>query len=426
MPTSLTKRFLGFAGLPMLSSLAPFLLLPWIARLGGSSDWAAINIGQSVGMFAAMIVSYGYTMTGPARVTSIGSEAERAKLYLLSVTTRVAIFVVAVPAVAVTVLWISPAGSSSIGIWMGIAAASSGLSMTWYGVATGSPRDIALFDAVPRAISVVSAAGALFLTRDVVFYPLAIIGATLIGIFLFTRKILSSGDIPYPGLRDLVGEVKVGASAAIAVSMAGIYSTTPVPLAGLQRIEHGLASLASADRLYRIMLTAISVLSNTFQSWVTGDEGNSVNHRPIWALAAHSLLGICGFSFLAIGGPTLTAMVFGEDVAATHASGIWYGIAFLAVSINTSLGLHILVPMRQSSMVMWSTLVGGLVGIPAIVLLTKMYDGDGTSAGFAFGEVAVCIAQAILIFKTRAGACHRAPSGRHFRVPPKDVLVEAE
>jgi hypothetical protein len=52
---ALAPRVLAFAGLPFLSLLTPFLLLPILARVAGAEAWLAIAIGQSVGADGTLV-----------------------------------------------------------------------------------------------------------------------------------------------------------------------------------------------------------------------------------------------------------------------------------------------------------------------------------------------------------------------------------
>lgn len=390
---SFAKRLAGFAGIPILSLLAPFLMLPLVARVGGQDNWASINIGQSVGAFAAICISYGWTMAGPARVAALVSDDERRRLYVLSLAVRLVLFLAMTPLAVVAGIVLAPPGHADVTVWMVLALATGGLSLTWYGVGTGRPRDIAVYEAIPRTAAVAVAGILVLLTDNVAYYPIALCVASIVGIAAFMQTI--------DGWR-LMAELKPqavrhallkGRTPALTVASAGVYSTMPVAVVGAQASAADVASFASADKLYRIMLVPISVLSNTFQGWVTKHGVGSVGRRMLIALSAHWLLGLLGFLFLATGGSLATSTLFGSSVAATASTSFWYGVAFLAVAVNTSTGLHILVPSGHTWMVFWSTLVGAGVGIPAMAYFSSSFGSEGGALGLAAGEISVCLVQ---------------------------------
>lgn len=391
--SSFARRLAGFAGIPILSSLAPFLVLPLIARVGGQENWASINIGQSVGAFAAMCISYGWTMAGPMRVAALVSEYERHRLYALSLAARILLFLIITPVAIAASAILAPPGHAAVAVWMAVALAMSGLSVTWYGVGTGSPRDIALYEALPKTAAVAVSAILVFLTGNIMWYALALCFAGLIGVVAFMQTIGGWKLLLELRPRAVFGEIWSGKTPAVTVASAGVYSTTPVAVVSAQASAADVASFASADKLYRITLLPISVLSNTFQGWVTGHGIGAVRGRMLVALSAHGLLGLLGFLAIATAGSAVTAALFGPNVAATTATSFWYGVAFLAVAVNTSTGLHILVPTRHTPMVFWSTLVGAAVGIPAMAYFSSVFGGEGGALGLALGEIAVCAVQ---------------------------------
>lgn len=390
---SFAKRLAGFAGIPILSLLAPFLMLPLVARVGGQDNWASINIGQSVGAFAAMCISYGWTMAGPARVAALASDEERRRLYVLSLSVRIVLFLTLTPLAIIASTVLAPPGHAEVAVWMVLALAMGGLSLTWYGVGTGRPRDIAVYEALPKTAAVAVSGILVFLTDNVAYYPIALCVASIIGIAAFMRKIDGWRLIVELKPQAVLHALLKGRTPALTLASAGVYSTMPVAVVGAQASAADVASFASADKLYRIMLVPISVLSNTFQGWVTRQGVGSVRRRMLFALSAHWFLGLLGFLFLAAGGSLATEFLFGSSVAATASTSFWYGIAFLAVSVNTSTGLHILVPTGHTSMVFWSTLVGAGVGIPAMAYFSSSFGSEGGALGLAAGEIGVCLVQ---------------------------------
>jgi O-antigen/teichoic acid export membrane protein len=87
-------------------------------------------------------------------------------------------------------------------------------------------------------------------------------------------------------------------------------------------------------------------------------------------------------------------VLFGADLAVGRATFLGFGIAFLAISINTSLGKHVLVPMGRTGFVLVSTIVGAVTGIASIALFGHLYGAPGAAAAFAVSEVAVTAVQA--------------------------------
>src|SRR3712207_2103483 len=125
MPTlapSFTRRLAGFAGLPLLSFLAPLLLLPIIARRGGVDGWAAVVIGQAVGGLAAVLVLYGWNLAGPVRVASADLE-ERRRLFAVALYCKVLVCLAVLPIVVLLCWSMAPKGHVLVCALMGAAVA---------------------------------------------------------------------------------------------------------------------------------------------------------------------------------------------------------------------------------------------------------------------------------------------------------------
>ena len=75
---SLMLRLAGFTGAPILSALAPFIILPVISRIVGPEGWANFSAGQSIGILGMVGVLFGWGVVGPVRVARATSLQERA------------------------------------------------------------------------------------------------------------------------------------------------------------------------------------------------------------------------------------------------------------------------------------------------------------------------------------------------------------
>ncbi len=63
---TLMLRFAGFTGAPILSALAPFIILPLITRVVGAEGWANFATGQSIGILGMVVVLFGWGIAGSA------------------------------------------------------------------------------------------------------------------------------------------------------------------------------------------------------------------------------------------------------------------------------------------------------------------------------------------------------------------------
>lgn len=394
------RRLSGFAGLPLLSLLAPFLLLPIIARLGGVGGWAALAIGQSLGAFAAIAVTFGWTLIGPARVAG-ATESVQKLHYGDSVVSRIMILFTLLPVLCIATFVLAPSGYRIEAIVMAAALAVGSLSPAWYAIGIGKPSWIAKYDVLPRLIAVAVSAGLLLWTGQILLYPLCLIAATVLGSSIFSFRIGKIHQRRRLEIKRVAVQMWQDRTGALTVIAAGAYSATPVAILSLVAPAMAVAVFASADKLYKVSLYSVQTLGSSFQGWVAEDSPNRISRRMRISVYSHTGLGIVGFLAIASLGSPATKFLFGESVAADQLTAFFYGLAFLAVSVNTSTGRHILVPLGRVKMVLFSTTVGAIVGVICMVILGSAFGGAGGAAGLAAGELSVCLVQIIALIRAR-------------------------
>jgi len=401
-------RLVGFSGLSLLSAIGPLALLPLVARFSDQAEWAALGIGQSVGAFLALPVLFGWNLVGPTRVAR-ASTTERSVLYRQSLVVRLLAFAVCAPLGIIAASLLAPAGSQTLAATMTVSMMLVGLSPAWFCVGAGRPAWLALFDAGPRLIATFLAIPLVLLTGSVFPYPVGIGLATAAGVLAFTWRHRPSPTERWPSLRQSTQAVAGDLGPAATVTIAGAYSAAPVAIAGAVLPVGPLAEFVSAERIYRFALVSVTTLSDSVQGWVSEVHGRDAERRGAAALAAHAGLGLAGLVIIVLLGPWLSAVLFGDDLAVGRATFVGLGVAFLAISLNTSLGKHLLVPMGRTGVVLLSTVVGAVIGVASIAVFGRLYGAPGAAAAFAVSEVAVTAVQAVA-YLAATRAARRSPT----------------
>jgi O-antigen/teichoic acid export membrane protein len=407
------KRIAAFAGLPLLASLASFILLPIIARVGGAPAWNSLAVGQAVGAIAAIVIGLGWPLTGPAAVASAGEEAVRRRHYAISFVTRSFVFVCAVPVMALALTFTSGAGQFWLAFLMACAQAAAGLTPAWYCIATGHAGRIAKYDVVPRMIATLGVIPLLFATNEIYFYPLALLVLGLAGTLWFNRDHSIRQDFDGLTLKAVLKEIwELRAGAGITVA-AGAYASTPVLVVQFAASTAGLAAFVSAEKLYRIGQLATAALGNSLQGWVS-EFGADHRERRKFSLMALTGLGLAGWLVMTLLGPWASTLLFGSALSADFWTCFWFGLSFLLVCVTTSTGAHWLVPARRMRVVFSSTITGAVVGLPAMIILSSLMGGQGGALGLVIGEIAVTVIQVRAILRLHQD---KAPDNKVEEVP---------
>lgn len=381
----MVRRLLGFAILPLVGIVTPFLLLPIIARVGGPAVWTGIGVGQSVGVVGSVLTLWGWWVAGPARLAVLTREEERARLYVESLQQRLVVFVLVAPVSGLVAWNIAVDGDQRVAALMAIASSAIGLSPSWYSIGIGKPLQMVLFDEVPRAISIVAAAGVILWTGAVWFYPLVVLLVGLAMPLVFAWRVSVSPMIyvqPFRALlRDLRRQMAVAGTNLIGTS----YTATPVPAATLFSDLSAVASFVSAEKIYRLGTFSIKSLGNAVSSWVL--EGGRKNVRRHWAaIAAHATLGLGGCLGLTFAAAPVTGFLFGPELAAGRLESFGFGLAFVFLSLSTPLTRNILVPNGRSRFTLLTGITAASVGVPAMLILGYSFGVAGIAFGLALSQ----------------------------------------
>jgi len=387
-------RVAGFGLVPVLGLASPILVLPIIARVASPEEWVAIGIGQGLGGFFAIAVSFGWPLLGPARVLRVRVE-ERNSIRALSLATRLTVLVALLPGFTAVVFYVTPESTIPLCTLMTVSAALYGLSPGWYFIAMGKPGRLIIAESLPRLLG--SLVGGLFAlhTEEVIYYPAGILVLPALAILLDTMSYLPTVLSVRPSQIILSFRDQIAAAASSAV--AGSYSSLPAVIVSMVAPTRQAALFISAERLYRLALPAIQVTSNVLQGWVISREPQVQRARQMRSLAILGGVGAVGAVVFAFFGQGLGRLLYGEALAPTFGPLIGYGCAFLMVAVSTTLGRHWLVTWGETRLLLVCVVLGALVGLLMLPIMAGRFGATGGAVGLAMAEATVTLAQIYVI-----------------------------
>ncbi|WP_157421657.1 lipopolysaccharide biosynthesis protein [Agromyces sp. Leaf222] len=384
---SVLLRLAGFTGAPILSALAPFLLLPIISRVTGPGGWADFSAGQSIGILGMVVVFFGWGVVGPVRIARTTDAAGRAQILRESLVSRAITTVVAIPLVIVATALVTGGEFKVESIAMAVAMTLAGLSPSWFCIGAARPIDLMLYDAGPKLLAALAAMPVLLLGGPVLFYPIMLAVVTVAAAAAHAVRNLRGASGPRVGLgrgfrvlRELLPTAAIDAAG-------NAYGTTPVPIATAGLPPAQASSFASADRLYRVGVLAVIALGNAFQAWVLEPDATSPVRRHRAAILAHLGLGVFGAVGLAVLGPWASGFIFGADVAADPLTCVLFGVAFFAISSATPFIRNILIPHGRYRFVLATTLTASVVGVTIMTIGSINGHEAVVAAGVAAAEL---------------------------------------
>lgn len=391
---SLRRRFWSFSFLPVLSSLSPLLALPVIARTLQPAEWASLLTAQAVGGIGAVIVQFGWSTAGRARVARATTDDARQAVYRQSLRARLWLSLAAVPMVAALATLLATPSIRIDCALMAIAFTLYAFTPGWYGVGVGSARIVALYEAIPRMTATTISAAVVATTGAVISYPILLIAIPLAGALLFNKLHMSSW-VPVSNMNSTAKLPSGDASAAGANVLGALYASAPLPISAIALTSDGSADVASIDRLYRYGLLSLIVVASTLHAWALDPHSGHEEKRQRFAIRVHVAVGVLGGIFLLAFGPLVTRLLFGSDLGASSETSAGYAAAFLAVAISTPLSGNLLIPYGRAKAVAIATVGSAALGVPLMFTLGHIYGASGIAIGFAASELLALILMSV-------------------------------
>ena len=380
-------RLSGFTFLPLLSLVTPLLLLPIISGIVGPGGISSVIAGQSIGIFGATVLMWGWNIDGPVAIARAADAHQRGNIYLSSIRTRIALMFLVIPLVAAIAAAVAAPDFRSEAISMALASVLAGMSPAWFCIGTGQPKLLAIFDTVPRFLATALSAPLLLLTHQLWNYTLVLAAATLISLIFFHRRLQPSDSWLPRNVRTTFGEIKMQGHTA-GINLAGnAYASTPTPIATATTSVAASGALATADTLYRFGLFTVVALGNAFQSWTIEPGADDTRRRHVVAIWAHAILGVVGAGILTALGPAVSSILFAGKIQASTELCFYYGVAFAFLSASTPFIRNLLIPAGQRALILRWTLVSAVFGVATMLVSGFSGNAVGIAIGMALSEV---------------------------------------
>lgn len=404
------RRLTGFGVAPLVASLSPLLVLPLLARLLTTGEWASVAIGQSVGGLGALMIGMGWSVAGPAEIARAG-DAERRLLLAESLWSR--------GSVAPVVLLLSCAAAAAIpgatSPWLAaataFAAACQGFSLAWYAIGVGRSSLLIGYEAVPRLAGSLAGVAAVAALGTAVLFPLALLGSMLVPWLLFWRHAVPRAVLR-AGRRGVVVRLRCNVAAMATETVAGAYSVGASALVGGVASPAAVATFNAGERLTRFGSQGIGAAGAALQGWVAEATGRRFVRRVASSALTQLLIGGTGLVVLALAGPALTGLLFGDRLRIDRPTGIALGIFFLLWAVETVTGRHVLAARQRTGALLATTAAGSVVGVVAIVGGAIHAGAAGGAAGLASGIAVIVALQTLPVAQILRHEWDHDPAGR--------------
>ncbi|WP_448625841.1 hypothetical protein [Geodermatophilus sp. URMC 64] len=392
------RRLAGFLGLPLISAIAPFLVLPVLLGYVGTEAWAGIAIGQSIGTGASTLVLLGWTVVGPSLVAE--APGRQRELYTESLISRLTVFTVAAPAATALAAVLAPSSARLEAGLMALASAMLGLSAAWFFVGTGRPGAIARYDTVPRVVATAAAALLVAWRPEAWLYPAALIVAYTVMAVAVTARYGQRTELA--PLRTTARVVRQQ-WAAVGVSVQAALNTI-LPMALLAAVAPGVvAAYAALDRVTKFVVFALNPVGLAFQGWVSEPTDHPAQRRRT-AFAITTGVGVLLAAGFLVTAHLLLRVLFAAKIEVPDVAVVFAAVSIVCVALGTTLGFHHLVPLKMSGWMALSTTISIVVASAGMALLAPRYAVPGAALAVMLAEIAVVTTQSLaLVTRRRKG-----------------------
>lgn len=384
---------------PLLISIASVISVPVILSARGESFWVSVAVGQALGEIGRAVTIWGYGGR-IAYVSSLHPE-ERARFYEISVRLRGIVFVLTMPILCL-VAWFIPVSNPLVSILMVVAGCTYGLGASWMFVATSSPKDLVIFDALPRGFGIAFGAFTLLFFSgqgsEVIYGAFVILGGVLGAVMAWWKlslngKVRNTFAISRTNIWTEAVEGLPGLTYTLALTTRLSLPVTLVPIL----VTSSGAVLALGDKLLRWLNTGFTPIVQLLQTKVLRGEGTAreMIRRATWL---SFILGTLVALVSTIVIPVLSNIVGVGQVKIDLLSALPLGIALGSIALTTVLGLSVL-PMLESRR---TTMPAALVSVAALLvflpILSSRFGEVGAFWALALAEIIIATMQSFVIF----------------------------
>lgn len=373
----------------LVSSL---LLLPSVISELGVEAWASFAFGQSVGLVAASLVTWGWFASGPpvaALAISTGNKDELKRI----VETRFLLFVLAIPPL-LAVDFLAPQTNKLLVVSASVSMASTGLSNLWYYIGSREPFKLLFMETAPRSVCLLAAVAVLLITHDSAAFCLLLLLSSALAQFISTRYglgIRAWGGLPKIGKAFIV--LRAQWHLAFSSITSQVYLTLPTIFVGVVEPK-ALAIFACAERVAKFAQLGFGPFVNKMQGELAESSTNGTFsttavgvRRQGFVLAAIAFTGVSVMSNFVAG------LLSASKISISGPLGLAFGITVFASLSSQISGSGILGAKGSGRAVSRSALIGAVTWLLIGPVLWFQFGIIGCAYSVAFAELCVMFFQ---------------------------------
>lgn len=374
------SKVIGYGLSMALLALASLMVIPALIRASGDAAYGALSAGQVIGTIGAVIIGYGWGMSGPAIIARADADDRRAE-YIEAMRARLLLCVPVCLACCAIGAFVAGAGLQAFGAVGSLAQALIGMSGQWYFVGIVAPYWFLLVETVPRVMGTMTGwflmihAG-VSAVMGTACQCLGIVAAIVCSTIYVLARLRREGAAHRRArpVRVVLKEKFDGVAASITNSL-----VLSLPMVIVSFVNPAARPMfAFVDRVQRQITVALTPLSTVMQGWVPrGDQQDRGRKALLLTIPVCLLIVVAVIA----GGPVLTNYL-GDGIIRPGMFITVLMAVFVALgTYETVLGRAVLTAFDRLRRITRANLVSGLLSIILVSLGVHFWGAEGALVG---------------------------------------------
>ncbi len=377
------NKAVGYGSSMLLLALASLAAIPAMIHASGDRAWGSIATGQAVGAVAAVVVAFGWQLSGPAEIAR-GSAQSRRRSYVESLRLKGSLFVPVAGLAAAVAAVVAPSDPSFAAVGA-VSFAALGLTANWVFVGLGRPFAMLGAETMPRVAGTVAGILLMLDGRDARVGLACQLAGMLVAVGLSStwvfRATSPGAEPPFRALRVVVAEQRHGLTTTV---MSAVYVALPVMIVSLVA-PATQPVFALVDKVQRQIAVAAGPMVTVLQGWVP-NAGARVQAQRVRRAIQFALAGaVVATAGLVVVAPWLFDRLSGGQIRVgtipTVLAASFVGLAFL----DNVMSKVVLSTVGRLDIASRATMWGSVVGLPAVVVGAAVWGATGALFGVVLG-----------------------------------------
>ncbi|TFC94235.1 MULTISPECIES: hypothetical protein [Cryobacterium] len=376
---------IGYSISMVLLAVVSLAVIPSMVTASGAAAWGMIAAGQSIGGVGAVVVAYGWGLSGPASVARADAQM-RLTAYAESVTCKLLI-IVPIGLLVFSVAW---SVGRDYAIFAGVGALSTatvGLTANWWFVGLAQPYRLLVFETIPRVLG--TGIGIFYMTHGssalvgVLWQLIGMVAAFVASTVWILRpwKLRRLRSLPRRQVGAVLASQRQGVTSTV---LSSIYSSTPIVIVSL--IAPGAQPVyAVVEKVQRQVIVGLGPFVTILQGWVPRASERELARRVRTGLTAAVVFAVALVGFMLAIAPELVWWLGGGQIKPSFLTLLLMSLVTGVSLIEAVVSKACLAALHRLDVVTRATAIGSLVGLPCVAVGAALWGAEGALCGIFAG-----------------------------------------